>query len=402
MIRNVSCHLGTAFCGAAFFLALPGHADGFRFSPEMGAEFTGYPSDPSFAGQLDGITGAIFATGELSWRSDDRTFQAVLEPYLRYDLQDDARTYADLRRGYVRYFGDSWDVTVGADRVFWGVVESVNVVDVINQRDARENADLDEKLGQPLLRFAAQTEIGSFDLFYLPYFRERAFPSAKSRNRLALPVDTDATRYERNGAETAGDFALRYSNRFGPVDLGVSYFYGTARQPKLLLNATKDALEPLYQRQQQVGVDLQLTTDAWLWKLEAAAIEIGSDAFVSAVGGVEYTFFDVGGSGRDVGVIGEYIYDDRDQAISPVTPFDSDLFLGTRITWNDVEDTELLAGAIIDTESGAAQFSVEFQRRIGESNLLELEFRAVSAQSDPLLAPIEDDTSFSFRWTRFF
>ncbi|MEM6728123.1 MAG: hypothetical protein AAF618_06460 [Pseudomonadota bacterium] len=392
---------GAAWCGA-LLVASAAHAQDLRFSPELGLEVTGFAQAPQFPDQFEGLGSALIASGDVSWRSADRAVQVVLEPYLRFDSRDDARSYGDLRRGYLRYFGDRWDVTIGADRVFWGVVESVNVVDVINQRDRLENADLDEKLGAPILRVSAQTEIGDFDLYYLPFFRERAFPGLESRNRLPFEVDEGAATFERSDGEAADDFALRYSTRFGGFDLGLSTFYGTNRTPFLAFNGATGKLEPRYQRLRQTGLDVQYTSDAWLWKLEVAHKEIGDDAFVAAVGGFEYTFFDLAQSGRDLGVIVEYLHDGRDQAESPPTPFDDDLFLGARLTWNDVADTELLAGAIVDADTNATQLQVEFQRRIGTSNLLEIELRALDAQSDPLLTPAEDDGSLLVRWTRFF
>lgn len=123
---------------------------------------------------------------------------------------------------------------------------------------------------------------------------------------------------------------------------------------------------------------------------------------MAAAGGVEYTFFDVAQSGRDLGVIVEYLYDDRDPTMSPVTPFENDLFLGARLTWNDLADTALLAGAIIDGDTQATQVQVEYQRRLGDSNLLDIELRALDGASDPLLAPQKDDASVLVRWTRFF
>ncbi|MEM1352701.1 MAG: hypothetical protein AAGF27_10160 [Pseudomonadota bacterium] len=377
-------------------------AQDIRFVPQLTFEATLFAEPPQFPGQISDATGAVIVTGDASWRSDDRSLQFVVEPYLRYDARDDERTYADLRRGFVRYFGDAWDVTIGADRVFWGVVESVNVVDVINQKDALENPDLDEKLGQPMIRLAALTGLGRFELFYMPIFRERAFVGTESRNRLPAPVNDTAPVFDRKDGDDADDVALRYSNTFGSVDLGLSYFQGTSRAPLLRFDAPSGTFVPRYQRQRQTGLDAQYTTGAWLWKLEATDTEIGNDHFNSAVGGLEYTFFDVGGSGRDLGLIAEYLYDSRTLGLSPATPFDDDVFLGTRITWNDVQDTELLAGVIIDRESDAAQFSVEFERRIGDSNFLEIELRGVDAQDDPLLTAIEDDTALTLRWSRFF
>ena len=107
---------GTALCGALVSLGSAMHAQDLQFSPEVGLELAGFPDDPAFDDQFRGFVGAIIATGKLSWRSDTGDVQVVLDPYLRYDSRDGERTYADLRRGFLRYFGDGWDVTIGADR----------------------------------------------------------------------------------------------------------------------------------------------------------------------------------------------------------------------------------------------------------------------------------------------
>ena len=215
-------------------------------------------------------------------------------------------------------------------------------------------------------------------------------------------MDQTAATFDRDDGDDAHDFALRYSNRFGGFDLGLTYFYGTNRDPLLSFNRATGKLEPRYQRLRQVGLDLQYTTAAWLWKLEVAHREIGDAEFVAAVGGLEYTFFDGAQSGRDLGVSLEYLHDGRDQTLCPATPFDDDVFMGARLTWNDVSDSELLAGAIVDVDSQATHLQVEYQRRIGDRNLLEIELRALDESSDPLLTPTKDDTSVLVRWTRFF
>ncbi|MEL6475651.1 MAG: hypothetical protein AAFQ21_16460, partial [Pseudomonadota bacterium] len=122
----------------------------------------------------------------------------------------------------------------------------------------------------------------------------------------------------------------------------------------------------------------------------------------SAVGGFEYTFFDVSGSGWDVGLIGEYLYDDRDQAILPNTLFENEVFVGTRITLNDIQDTEFLAGAIIDDQTGGVFASAEIQRRIGDTMLLEVEARAFAAEDDPFIAALDADDHVLVRLTRYF
>ena len=159
---------------------------------------------------------------------------------------------------------------------------------------------------------------------------------------------------------------------------------------------------PLSKELIQGGVDLQYTSGPWLLKGEAVGAGIAGDAFASIVAGFEYTFFDLAESGIDVGVIGEYLYDGRDQEVAPVNVFENDAFVGSRITFNDVQDTEILAGAIIDSETAAIQASIEFQRRIGDNMLLEIEARSFTASGDPFIESLGRDDNVTLRLTRFF
>ena len=101
-------------------------------------------------------------------------------------------------------------------------------------------------------------------------------------------------------------------------------------------------------------------------------------------------------------MIGEYLYDDRDQQRLPATLFENDVFLGTRITLNDIQDTELLAGAIMDEKTDGIFASAEFQRRIGNHLLLEVEARLFVADDDPLIESISSDDFVTLRLTRYF
>ncbi|MEO1686532.1 MAG: hypothetical protein AAFU61_01360, partial [Pseudomonadota bacterium] len=116
----------------------------------------------------------------------------------------------------------------------------------------------------------------------------------------------------------------------------------------------------------------------------------------------EYTFFDMAATGLDLGVIGEHLHDTRGRGRSAEPLFGSDVFAGARLTWNDVQDTELLGGAILDYESGAIQASIEFQRRIGDRTVLEVEGRAFDGSGDALVEPLSADPVIVMRVTRFF
>ncbi|MEL7215653.1 MAG: hypothetical protein AAGJ96_06945, partial [Pseudomonadota bacterium] len=306
----------------------------------------------------------------------------------------------DLRQANLTWRGDDLQVTGGFAQIFWGVAEARNVVDVINQIDNVGSPTGEEKLGQPLLRLSSRTDLGNFELYLLPYFRERQFPGEGGRLRTNPRVDTDAARYGRDGNETAGDVALRFVEQFDAFDLGLSAFHGTSRDPVLAFEAGR--LVPLYPELNQVGLDAVRVAGPWLFKLEVAAGEVGGEGFTAAVGGLEYTFFDLQGEGRDLGLIAEWLTDDRGGANQPGTVFDEDLFLGARLTLNDFADTEVLFGGILDPASEAVQASAEVQRRIDDKTLLELEARLFEAGDDPLVSAFDADSFGTLRITRFF
>jgi len=272
------------------------------------------------------------------------------------------------------------------------VTESVHLVDIINQTDAAGDIDGEDKLGQPMINVAWQRDWGLLSAYVMPYFRERNYPGVEGRLRTPLPVDSDRAVYESSSEDNHVDLALRYSHYLGDVDIGLSVFSGTSREPRLIPADDAPVLLPHYDQIDQFGVDLQYTRDAWLWKLEAIARNGYSETFAAAVGGFEYTFYQVGQSSADIGLLLEYQYDGRNE-LEPFTTADNDIFVGTRLALNDTQDTSLLAGIAYDTESGETFFNIEAERRIGDSVAFELRARVFSGAGpqDLTYAVVRDD-----------
>ena len=173
-------------------------ANDLSFTPNVTTEFRYFSESPAYDGQFEYFQPSIYFSGEGRWISKDRKKRVRFEPFLRVDVQDDERTHFDIRElSYSQRFND-FDLLVGNAQIFWGVVESRNVVDVINQFDEVENSDETDKLGQPLIRFGKFTDIGRFEIYYLPYFRERTFPGKDGRQRGPLVVDLDNVDYDQS------------------------------------------------------------------------------------------------------------------------------------------------------------------------------------------------------------
>jgi hypothetical protein len=365
-----------------------------------------FPNEAAFAGQRDATLSPSFSLEpEVVYDWNDGDDRLTLVPFVRWDAHDDHRTHGDLREANWLHIGDGWDLVAGIDKVFWGVTESRHLVDIINQDDAVEDIDGEDKLGQPMVNLNLIRDWGTTSLFVLPGFRERTFPDDNARLRGPLPIDDDPT-YESGAEDRHIDLAVRWSHTVEDWDIGLAHFHGTSREPRLISGLDgkgRPVFVPHYDQIDQTSLDLQFTRDAWLWKLEAMTRTGHGDRFLAAVGGFEYTLFGIFETAADLGLLAEYLYDGRDEDRAPATSADDDIFLGTRLALNDEQDTAVLAGAVVDRKSQATLFFVEAERRLGDSWRIELEGRVfLNVPGDDPLSGIQDDDFFTLRLTRFF
>jgi len=315
-----------------------------------------------------------------AWASDRDRITFV--PFARLDQQDSHRTHGDIRELYWLHVGERWKLRLGLAKVFWGVTESQHLVDIINQTDLVENIDGEDKQGQPMINLTLLRSWGTLDFFVLPGFRERTFPGPHGRLRPIPRVDPEQVCFTSRLGRAHVDAAIRWAHRFGDWDIGLVHFYGTSREPLLLPGMTstgQPVLVPRYDIINQTSMDLQWTTGSWLWKLETITRSGQGDRFAALTAGFEYTFGNVLDSGANLGVLAEYLFDSRGQAVPPF--FADHIFIGLRLALNDVQSTEALVGSIVDRVSGATVFSLEASRRVGERWKLSLEVRVFAHRS---------------------
>ena len=290
----------------------PGFAfwDDAEWSGYGGLEVRSYPHDPVDPAQ-ENLSRSLLFKPELYLRlPGDNSVMFV--PYLRWDANDGERTHFDVRELYWETYAETWELRIGVGRVFWGVVETQHLVDIINQTDAVENPDGEDKLGQPMVNLSLIRDWGTLDLFVLPGFRERTFPGRAGRLRSFPQVDKDQVSYESSSEQAHVDYAIRWSHVLGDWDLGLYHFYGTSREPRFLAGADnlgRPVLTPRYDLIHQSGADVQATLGNMLWKLESIYRSGQGDSLVAASGGFEYTMVGVLGSGADLGLLGEYHFD---------------------------------------------------------------------------------------------
>ena len=360
----------------------------------IGIEERVYVQDAAFSGQhAERVNSSVVAQPEFYHRWEESGQSVTVVPFVRVDAQDKERTHFDLREAFWQLTERDWELSVGVRKVFWGVTESQHLVDIINQTDLIENIDGEDKLGQPMVQLSVFRHFGTFDVFVLPYFRERTFAGRSGRLRTGPVVDMEQTTFDSGARTTHVDWAARWSHYFGPLDIGVAHFQGTSREPRFFpgLRGGTPVLIPHYDQIDQTSVDVQLTLGAWLWKLEALNRSGQDETFQAFVGGVEYTFFNVRSRGWDIGVLCEYHYDSRRE--NALTAFEDDLFIGGRFAANDTQDTQFVGGIVQDLNTRGNSLYFEASRRINNHWNVEGEARVFSHvdEDDPLVSFAHDD-----------
>ena len=399
--QTISYHvvLAVVLC---LLLARPLHA--WEVTGYVGMEDLAFIERPLDSRQhMNYVSGVIEAELYHEWDNGSQVFAFV--PYFRGAQYDSNRTHFDIRELTWVKAAESWELRLGMREVFWGVTEAVHLVNIINQRDMVENMDGEDKLGQPMINFAFIQDWGTVDLFILPGFREIPFTGVDGRPRPRPPIDVNDAVYDKNGFARQVAYAIRWSHSIGDWDIGLSNFYGTSRDPVILVETDLTGqmlrLIPYYQNINQTGLDLQATIDSWLLKLEAIVRVNETSTDFATVAGVEYTFFNIADTGLDIGLLAEYLYDSR--GVFAPTSFQNDFFTGIRFALNDVQDTQLLAGVIVDSESYAQFYNIETSRRFFDNFRLEVEARFFNgAQPNEPAYAFRNDSHFRFELSYHF
>ena len=315
---------------------------------------------------------------------DEERQSLTFTPFYRYDAEDADRTHFDIREGFWSLVGNDWDLHLGVKQVFWGVTEFNHLVDIINQTDLVENIDGEDKLGQPMAHLSLVRDWGILDFHLLTGFRERTFPGPDGRPRFFVPIDNDDATYDSGAEDGRIDGAIRWSHHVGAFEFGVYHFNGTSRDPlfdPVLDEAGELLLRPHYPVINQTGLDAQAIYGDWALKLETIYRTNFPDGYYAFNAGFERTLVGALGTRADLGLVVEYLYDDRGDAAFN-TFFENDIALATRWAFNDFSDTQALIGLIWDHESHETIFTLEASRRLGETWLLLLEGRAFSGAGE--------------------
>lgn len=362
-------------------------------------EISAFPEEGAIEGQR-----RVFPSvaAELQWVHDwsEGTHRIVATGFGRYDPIQGRRSHADLRELYWQGRAERWELAIGARQMFWGVVEASHVVDIVNQIDVLDDPALDTKLGQPMIQLTRVLDGGTADLLFLPYFRQREFPAGRGRFQPPMSIDSDDVRYESSWEEWRPALAARWSQSVSRVDVALSHYWGYDPEPEMLF-AVGDTGRTLYHDLiHRTGLEVLVTVDATLLKVEAAYQEAERPRKV-VVAGIEHTFGDVGRSGKDLMLFLEYAYDSFGRDV--FTGLDDDFFGALQLAWNDVASTEMTVGAIKDRTRSSTIVFARAGSRFSDSWRWELEGKVFGQISDQeFLHAFRNDTYAQLTIAKYF
>ncbi|HWP37958.1 MAG TPA: hypothetical protein VNL18_10445 [Gemmatimonadales bacterium] len=290
-----------------------------------------------------------------------------------------------------------WSLRAGVSQVSWGVLESAQLVDVLNQRAMVPGVSGGLKLGQPMVNLGVRGiwGTGTVDFYLLPWFRARPFVGRAARVWSGQMVSADEPAFGPADGRHRMDWAVRGTRGFGEWDVGLSLFRGTDREPafqSLIGEEGFGRLLPRYDVVRRVGVDIQWTHGRWLGKLEAASGNPSSGRYVAVGTGLEFAPADY------VSAFVEYVHDSRG-ARAP-TSLERDVCVGGRLLYRDGHVG--LRGSV-DRVTGNASVGFETARRLSNSTAVTLQAMAFlgDAASEPPVA-LRHDSNVALGVHRYF
>ncbi|MCW8093452.1 hypothetical protein [Alteromonas sp. ASW11-130] len=314
----------------------------------------------------DQLSGGIRVEAKLKYALEKLTFNG--EIFTNWDSMDNARRYTDIRKANVYFSNSKITLGAGVDTFFWGVSESINVVNVLNQSDLRESLDGKVKLGQTFISMSHPFSNGEFSIYFLPEFRPIDFPE---RPAFGLPV-SEKNVYENN--EKEGGFATRALFYFSDYEFAVSYFEGTRRSPILIPQVNLKELLPYYIQTKNVLLDGVYLADDFTLKLEAKFGKERESAFTTSNIGIEYPSYILEDYIDEIIFIAEYVFDDR--GITAETHGQNDIFIGAKFDFGETNQGNIRFLYSYDLDNKGQYLELNYQYRL--SDYVRYKFKFIS------------------------
>ena len=336
----------------------------------------------------------------------DYRFSEQLSGYFRPRLFTDLRNKDHARtepyEAYLTWTADDWDLRAGQFVENWGIVDTVNPIDVINRRDLGTDFLDPDRLGELGLRWRTFGDSGdtwgepTLSFYVLPDFRFPNFPDDDDRfsfNGLA------GSFLENDGFEPDGHEEVFAAARFNATletapfnaDVQLLVARGPERSPTLAFVAGPgSSVIPVAYGASTLGGGVRAVANedvlghflaALTFKLEIAHKSPFSfsgapvptpDSYTTYVLGIDRTFYGITSDQDQITVTVEYIEETGAHDLTAMLrPLSSDVVLRTFWEANDFDRTSLELRVVEDTEASEriAELIYETQLRSIDEDL---------------------------------
>lgn len=315
--------------------------------------------------------------------------EIVAEANANLGSSDDNRSYIDFPKLYYKAKIENHQLLVGNSVEFWGVTETSNPTNIINQQDFIQSPTGRDKLGQMMVKYTGDYTLGRLEMYYLPYTKSIRFSGIEGRFRPIIPIDNEPTFDEGLNRWTPG-FATRFSKSLGAFDFALSYFNGIDRNPIFDLDIPNLNINQRYIKSEIYGVEFQATKDIFALKYEGIYNSNANKDFLKYVVGLESTHLGIFNTNANAIVIAEYIRNSQSVEQNPIQILSNDLSLGMRLDLNDEKSSNISFGGTYNLDKRGSIFFAQASSRIFENWVLSFD-SAILSQLAPLkFITIED------------
>jgi hypothetical protein len=247
---------------------------------------------------------------EIEIKKDFDSSMAFIKIETLKDLDELNRKYLKLNEVYYKYEDDNYDLIIGKDIKYWGALELNNLSDIYNKKNTQNDPfDKKKKLGK--------------EGFTYTYYNEN-----EDSLSLILSKDKDAK----------NDIAsyIKYSGSRDDIAQRDFSYILSSKNEKFIMYHTLINGNTIYKFE-------------YLYSNQTNNYESGL--------GFEHTLYNLFDK-KDFGLMMEY-YKSNNQNIQ----YQKSLFVGTRLTFNNTSDSDIIAGIINDNNKNETAYSFEYNTR---------------------------------------
>lgn len=378
-------------------------ADG-DFSGEAAIEYWNFPEEPPPGEDQARKNLSVSLAPTYTYKiSSAQTIRSQI--FYRKDQADSRRTHFDIRELNWQIVNPEWEIQAGIAQEVWGVVESTNLTDTINQQDFIEEFDGSARLGQQMVKASIfGGEISQLDVFYLPISRKRVLPGEEGHFRTGTVVQLEQVEFESPKGNRRAEGALRLNLSLDNFELHLSYFDGMRRQPYIDSRFDEQGVPyriPVYELEERTGIESEYVLNDFIFKFEGILSKNLRENYRAWVIGAEYNIVGFLSMRPDVTLYYERMRDTRmDRADNP---FQDDDMKGIKISLNDAMNAEFYFVYFKDWKSPSKATQLKASRRILDNTKLSFESRKfIDIDIDDYIYSLNTDDYYKLTLKQYF